>query len=371
MKTVFHKFAGNFLATGACALALSAILGSCGEPSFKIKGEISGADNQSLVLEKSDFYGRWVAIDSTRTSSSGSFSISRPAPAAPEIFRLALGDRYIYLPIDSVETVTLTSSLKDYGNEYSLSGTPNAEAMERFEKELMALPADISADSLDSFKRSVYSKYMRDAQGSIVSYYILTKVIGNRPLFDPQGKNDYKYFAAVATGFKELRPGDPRTRLLEKTSMDAIKRRNAERGIRLQVEANEISVIDIDLPDENGKNRKLSDIVGKGKPVVVMFTLLTHPDAPASNIELSKLYNSLGGNAEFYQVSLDPDQYAWRDAARNLPWVTVFDNAGQYSTAARDYNVSDIPTFFVYDSKGELKARAANVQELRRQLSSL
>lgn len=233
MKNVFHKFAGLLPGCGACAVACAALLSGCGEPSFKIKGEIYGAEDKSLVLEKSDFYGRWVAIDSTRVSSNGNFSISRPAPAAPEIFRLALGDRYIYLPIDSVETVTVTSSLKDYGSQYTLTGSANAEAMAAFEKDLMALPSDISADSLNSFKRSVFSKYMRDAQGSIVSYYVLTKIIGDKPLFDPQRGDDYKYFAAVATGFKELRPNDPRTRLLEKTSMDAIKRRNSEKGLRM------------------------------------------------------------------------------------------------------------------------------------------
>lgn len=368
MNSVFNKTGVRLLGGCACVLAAAAMLSACGEPQFKIKGEIYGADNQPLVLEKSDFHGRWVAIDSTRTSSAGSFSISRPAPAAPEIFRLALGDRYIYLPVDSVETVTMTSSLKDYGTEFTLSGSPKAEAMERFEKEVIALPSDISPDSLTSFKRSVFSKYMRDAQGSIVSYYILTKTIGDKPLFDPDS-DDYKYFAAVATGFKELRPGDPRTLLLEKTSMDAIKKRHSQSGLRRQIQAQEISVIDIDLPDENNTNRKLSDIVGKGKPVIVMFTLLTHPDSPAINTELAKIHSA--GNAEIYQVSLDPDQYSWRDAARNLPWVTVFDAAGQYSTAATNYNVGNIPTFFIYDRQGELKARAANISELRRELSSL
>lgn len=357
---------------GSCQMALIAscmMLASCGEPHFKIKGEIAGADNAPVLLEKSDFHGRWIAIDSTRTSSSGSFTISRPAPAAPEIFRLDLGGRYIYLPIDSVETVTVTTSEKDFGLQYTLAGTPKAEAMERFDKEVMALPAGISPDSLDSFKKNVFSKYIKDAQGSIVSYYVLTKTIGDKPLFNPD--KDYKYFAAVATGFKELRPNDPRTALLEQTSLSAIKQRNAERGTHLQIEAQEIKVLDIDLPDENGTNRKLSDYVGKGKPVVVMFTVLTHPDAPALNIELSKLYASQGGNAEFYQVSLDPDQYSWRDAAANLPWVTVFDPDGQYSKAARSYNVSDIPVFFIYNRQGELAARAVSVDELRRLLSSM
>ena len=348
--------------------ASSCLLVACGEPSFNIKGEIAGADNTSILLEKSDFYGRWVVVDSTRTSSSGAFSFSRPAPAAPEIFRLDIDNRYIYIPVDSIETISVNSSLNDFGTDFSVSGTEKGEALARFEKELQALPADISPDSLDSFKRGVFTRYMRDAQGSIVSYYILTKLRDNKPLFDPD--EDYKYFAAVATGFKAVRPNDPHTALLEKTSVDAIKRRNAGKGAHLQIEAEELTILDIDLPDENGKNQKLSDIVANGKPTVVMFTLLTHPDAPAANIELSKLYNRFVGNVNFYQVSLDPDQYAWRDAARNLPWVTVFDADGEYSKAARRYNVVDIPSYYIYNRKGELADRALSIPDLSKKLSS-
>lgn len=350
----------------AAAIAFSVIATACGSDDFKIKGEIYGADNQPVVLAKSDFHGRWVAIDSTRTSGNGSFSISRPAPAAPEIFRLEMDGKFIYVPIDSTETVTVTSSVEKFGTDFSLSGSQKAECLERFDKELMALPAGISTDSLESFKRNVYTKYMRDGQGSIVSYYILTKLIGDKALFDPE--NDYKYFAAVANGFKQLRPDDPHTILLETTTINAQKQRNKGKGKTIQIEAEELTVIDIDLPDENGKNRKLSELVGNGKPTVVIFSLLTHPESPALNLELSRLYSSLGGNVNFYHVSLDPDQYTWRDAAKNLPWVTVFDPDGEYSKAALKYNVSDLPTYFIYSAQGELQARAANINDLRKQL---
>lgn len=365
MQLNFYSLSG---AKSLLIIASSLLLAACSEPSFKIKGEISGADNQSVLLEKSDFLGRWIVVDSTRTSSDGSFSISRPAPAAPEIFRLDLDNRYIYIPVDSIETLTVTSSLDKFGTEFSVTGSEKAEALTRFEKEVHALPADISPDSLDSFKRNVFTKYMRDSQGSIVTYYILTKVKDNKPLFDPD--TDYKYFAAVATGFKAMRPDDPHTALLETTSVNAIKKRNAGKGTQLQIDAEELTMLEIELPDENGQNRKLSELVGNGKPTVVMFTLLTHPDSPAANIELSKIYNRYGGNINFYQVSLDPDQYAWRDAARNLPWITVFDADGEYSKAARMYNVSNIPAFFIYDRKGDLSERALNIDDLSKKLSS-
>lgn len=357
------KYLNIRLALGA--VALLAAVSSCGEAKFKIEGEINGADNQAVVLEKSDFHGRWVAIDSTRTNASGAFSISRTAPAAPEIFRLQVDGKYIYVPIDSIETVTVESSLANFGSDFSLSGSDNAVRLENFEKELMALPENVSDDSLASFKRAVFTKYMREPQASIVSYYILTKTFGKRNLFDPN-TDDYKYFAAVATGYKDLRPNDPHTALLEKTSLDALKRRNQERGARLEIKAPELKVIDIDLPDENGKNVKLSSIVNNGKKTVVIFSLLTHPDSPAINLALSDIYKS--GNVNFYQVSLDPDQYAWRDAAKNLPWTTVYDPDGQYSTAAVSYNVSAIPSFYIYSAAGELVDSAFSIDELKKKL---
>lgn len=367
------KICKQYISAAAKVMLFGALLGvcSCNSKDFKIKGEIYGADNQSVVLEKSDFHGYWVAIDSTRTSKNGSFSIKSPSPASPEIFRLCLGDKFIYFPIDENETLTLSTSSENFGKEYTLSGSDNAEALTRFESELNSLPRNISADSLKSFKRQVYTKYMQPAQGSIVAYYILTKTLGGDLLFNPEDKTDAKYFAAVATGFKEVRPDDPHTPLLEKTTLEALKRHNAGKGTPRQFEAQEITMVDIDLPDETGKNVKLSEVVGKGKPVVVIFSLLTYPESPAINMDLSKVYNSRPGSVEFYHVSLDPDQFAWRDAARNLPWITVYDANGQYSPAAASYNVGSMPTYFIYDSAGNLAKRVASASELQKSLAGM
>ena len=349
-----------------CAMACGLLITSCREADFKIKGEIYGADDKSVVLEKSDFYGRWIAIDSTRTNSNGSFTIKRPAPAAPEVFRLSIDDRFLYVPIDSTETVTITSSLDKFGTEFTLTGSQKAETLEHFEKDVMGIPANITTDSLNAIKKQIYAKYLMNAQGSVVSYYILTKVVNGKPLFDPQDNNDVKYFAAVATGFKQMRPDDPRTALLEQTSMQGLKRMNQNSGKRLEIEAEEINIVEIELPDENGNNRKLSETVGNGKPTVVAFSLLTHPDSPAVNLELSKLYNSR--NINIYQVSLDPDQYAWREAAKNLPWITVFDADGEYSKFASRYNVSTLPVYFIYSAGGDLIDRANNLDELKKKI---
>ena len=53
---------------------------------------------------------------------------------------------------------------------------------------------------------------------------------------------------------------------------------------------------------------------------------MTSEHSPAYNAALKKLYDA--GRADIYMVSLDSDRYAWREAARNLPWTNVFDPQG-------------------------------------------
>ena len=342
---------------------LSLLSVSCSNNKFKIKGEVYGGENKSIVLEKSDFQGRWLAVDSTRINGNGGFSFSFPAPVAPDIYRLSLNNQYIYIPIDSVETISLTTSYDKFGRDFSLEGSKNAEMLAQFEKKLQNTNTS-NPDSLNSFKRFVFSNYMKDFPGSILGFYILTKTIDNTPLYNPSDNNDRKYFAAVATGYQAVRPNDPHASLLEQTALQAMKQKNNEIGNYRTIEANEIALIDMDLQDENGNNIKLSSVTGQGKPVVVIFSLLNVEDSPQLNIALSNVYKKHAGKVEFYNVSLDSDQYAWREAAKNLPWITVYSPGGNSSVEALQYNVSQIPSFYIYNASGELSSRPLTIEEL-------
>lgn len=349
------------------ALAISIFAASCSDHNFKVKGEIYGGEEKSIVLEKSDFNGNWIPVDSTRINKNGGFSFAFPSPSSPEIFRLALNNQYVYFPIDSTETITVSSSFDKFGNDFSLTGSTNAQNLGSFEKELQN--ADINnPEAMHEFKRNVYSKFMKDAPGSIVSFYILTKTVNGIPIYDTSLPNDRKYFGAVANGFKTMKPNDPHTALLERVAIQALKMKNSEAGNYKTIEANEISLIDIDLQDEYGKNVKLSDIAGHGKPVVVIFSLLNQPESPELNIQLAQIYNRHKDKVEFYNVSLDSDQYAWRDAAKNLPWITVYSPGQGASDDARKYNAYQLPAYFIYNADGELTKRPLSLEELDKAL---
>ncbi len=350
----------------AFAVSILSLATACGEKGFKIEGNVADGDNEKVLLEKADFSGFWTIVDSVRTDSKGNFEFSQPQQSGPEIYRLSLNDKYIYLPVDSTETLNVTTSQSGFGHDFEVSGTEQAVRMAKFEKDLNAgSPYFDNADSLANFKRRIYSEYLQNARGGIISYYILTKVVGNKPLYDPSTQ-DYKYIQAVANSFNEFKPNDAHTPFLLNLAKAARVHHNDLNGVKTVIEAEEIKVIDIELNDENGKTRKLSELVGKGKPVVVAFTLMRDGVTPDINRQLAELYNA--GRIDIYNVSPDRDQYGWKTAAANLPWVTVLDPSAGQDKVFLQYNVGALPTFFLYNAAGELIARAATVKELRSHL---
>lgn len=351
---------------GGALLLMALSLAACKEKDFKVEGNIEGGADRSLLLEKADFHGRWIVVDSTKINSDGKFEISAPRPSAPDIYRLALDDRFIYLPVDSTETLSVTGRVENFGSDFTVTGTPQAERMAQFEQELMKLDF---ADKVkrDEFKRNVYNKYLKDAQGAVISYYVLTKVVGDEALYDITDPADAKYYAAVATSYRQYRPQDPHAEMIAQASLEAMKKKNSEKGKRRVVEAEEVKMIDIELPDEKGNKVKLSETVGKGKRGVMIVSMMNEPESPAVNKALSDLYASKG-NVTFYMVSLDDDLYGWREGARNLPWTTVVDPGGRHSSIITKYNVGALPAFFIYDGEGNLVDRAMSIEELKSKL---
>ena len=63
-------------------------------------------------------------------------------------------------------------------------------------------------------------------------------------------------------------------------------------------------------------------------------------------------------------MSLDDNEYAWKEAAKNLPWITVLNDISKGSQPVRDYNVTALPTAFIIDRDGELVSRINSPEQL-------
>ncbi len=337
------------------------LLASCGGNTFSVTGTIEGAtDTTQMVMEVSN-NGMWLIADSVKFSKDGTFKVVQPAPQFADVYRLRYKAKSIYFPIDSVETVEITGNIRNFATDYVLSGTQLAEDMMAVDKKAM-LMHEADSMSMTAWKKRLAQKILSEPS-SILSYYIINKYIGNTPLYNPQDKEDLKIIGAVANAYNTFKPGDPRTAYL--VALTVNNRRVASPAAVKTVEVEEIPLLDISLQDENGKVRNLSKVCAEGKVVVLNFTVYNAELSPAFNKILSDDYKKYKGRGfEIYQVAYDTDEFAWRQAAKNLPWITVYDSEGLNSMNLPKYNVGGFPAIFIINRKGEIAERVIDIEKL-------
>lgn len=347
-------------------MATAALMAACtGKNEWTVNGQIEGADGQTLLLEAST-NGRWYPLDSVSLPKSGNFTISHEAAGYPDIYRLRLADKTLYFPIDSIETVTVVSRADAFDKEYTLDGSDAAQRLMSVDRQLMAAVTSNASGQLevDSILKRELARMMLADPAGIVSYYILNKQLNGRPLYDPANKTDIRIIGAVANAFDQYRPNDPRTAYLKRLFLSSRK------GATTQaVTAREVPLLDIALYDDKGQEQKLSDAAAANKVVVLNFTVYGAEASPAYNIALNKAYERFHSSGmTIYQVSVNPDEYVWKQSARTLPWITVYNSPTGGSANLMNYNVTSLPTTFII-ANGEIAERIDDIDNLQSILS--
>lgn len=351
-----------------CGLSTAILLSAAGCSSsdqWNLSGNIKDApENTTLIVEASQ-NGRWYPLDTITTDKNGDFKLDRKAAAHPGIYRLRMNDKVIYFPIDSIDAVTISTTMTGYDTDFHLSGTSEAEMMEAVDKRLMDAAAKRSArevvgDSL--LKRELGRKLLANPSG-IVAYYIINKQIDGLQLFDPSDKFDNRIIGAVANAYADSRPNDPRTEYLRKLYISG--RPAAVRSIQ----AAEIPMFDIKLYDRKGTEQSLGDVAKRHKVVVLNFTTYSAPESTPFNNELHKIWKQFNNSGmTIYQVSVSDEEPLWRSAAANLPWISVYQSETADATPLLNYNVAVLPTTYII-ADGEIKERVDNISSLNSTVS--
>ncbi len=346
----------------AIAAAILAVITACsGRNEWTVNGKIEGAEGQTILLEASD-NGRWFVIDSIEVNSSGQFSANHSASGYPDIYRLRLGDKTLYFPIDSIETVTVVTKADAFDDEYEISGSSSADMLMAVDRKVKEASKDNATASIgaDSVLKRELSTILLDNPSGIISYYIINKRVHGVPLFNPGNKADLRVIGAVANAFNQYRPNDPRTTYLTRLF---ISNKAKQTGITDTIAAPEIRIIDINLYDNKGTRHSLEETAEKADVVILNFTAYTGEFSQPLNVALNKLYERYHDKGlEIYQVSVDNDEYQWRQSAKNLPWITVFNPVTESKTLL-EYNVGAVPAIFII-SNGEIVERIDNISKL-------
>jgi peroxiredoxin len=163
--------------------------------------------------------------------------------------------------------------------------------------------------------------------------------------------NDVFIFKKVYDSLSVVYPNSPYVSSLA----DDIKQREQYIYFGTKIDnASEMSHPDISLYDVNAKVRNLSEL--DGKVIILSFWSTTEPTHKIFNAELKELYDKYKNRGlEVYQVCADTDKTAWASQvkAQGLEWVSVCD-PGNMSGTLNLYNITNIPTLYIIDKKGDI-----------------
>ncbi|MCM1293778.1 MAG: AhpC/TSA family protein [Bacteroides sp.] len=356
--------AANYL---QCAL-LTAALAACSDSNrWHVEGTLANSEpGTNLVLESSNYLGQWYPIDTIAVSSNGAFRVSHPVAGYPEVYRLTLGDESLYFPIDSTETINIAADAKGISHSYTLSGSDEADRMQQLNDMIAKVIADQGEQAItyDPELRRNLANYILANPSGIAAYYTIFRRVGDTPLFNPADRADLRMIGAVANAFSSKRPDDPRTPYLAQYYLQG--RRNA--GYKIQADtivATEMQLPEIELLDRNGVSRSLTEAASKGNVVILNFTGYTAEWSPSLNLELAKIYReNKSKGLEIYQIAFDEDEFDWRTAAANVPWISVYGAPKERGKVLLNYNVGALPVSFVINRDGELVERVEDVTKL-------
>jgi peroxiredoxin len=174
---------------------------------------------------------------------------------------------------------------------------------------------------------------------------------------------DALHFSNAADTLEMVYPESKYVKALRK---EAQKRLNQMELFSRVAAAETVDFLDIELPNQNGKKVKLSDVHNK----VTLVYFWTASDAAQKMFNLDALlpvykkYHDKGFN--IYQVSLDVDNGMWARVMKEqkLPWTNVSDISGGASRYVMAYNLSKLPSAFLVGGDGLTNATISDERSL-------
>ena len=370
--------------------AMFAITGCTQDPMATIEGNITEAEGETLYLDHIGIE-RTTVVDSAHLKTDGAFRFRVSQPECFDFYRLRIGREIAYISIDSTETLRVNAAFPTMSAAYQVDGSDDNLILKRLvhkQSELQHAILTLVRNSgpeigttqaridtlIKQYKESVRMEYIYAAPGKPYAYFALFQRLGGELIFDPLTvRDDIRCFAAVATNLDLYYPESERAKHLKNIAIKGMRNTRQPQTIdysAIQDKIVEASIIDINLPNIDGIEHRLTDL--KGKAVMLDFTAYDHEQSAARVIILRELYNKYADQGfEIYQVSLDPDEHFWKTAAENIPWICVRDEEAPYSRSATLYGIRELPTYFLINRAGELVMRDTAVKDLEAEIQRL
>lgn len=350
----------KYISYFAAFCSLIFMLSACSKQ-VSINGNVMSATGKTLYLLHEREQG-WMVEDSVSLSVNGKFKFTIPSTRFIEFYRISLADESVVLAVDSTSKRLTVSATKGSFVDAVVSGSKASEDIAVLRKSAYNLQRQLSnrglADSLITSHKQLAQSVILSNTASPAAYYAIFQTIAGAFVFHPSNASDLPYWTAVATGFDLKYPDFERTTQLKAIVLAAQKEvrraRMADSGMILN--ANVSGLVDLNLPNRAGENVSLSSL--KGKVVLLDFSAYALESSAAHTLFLRELYDDYHHKGfEIYQVSSDIDKLLWMERSRQVPWISVRDENAPRSMSIISYNVTELPTFFLISSDGDVVGR--------------
>lgn len=327
-------------------------------PGTTIKGQIEGAENLQVFIDKVIFGKANNVIGKSEIDNQGKFSVNFPDGLDDGIYNVRIGAKRINLVLDNgegaVEINGRLSTLQNY--DVSINGSPSSNVLAQTMSDLLA--KKMTVENVKTFVDTISSPIL----ASLISYRL--------------GENG-SYLSIHKAALNRLQTSADAPELAEAfggwvSAVDQLYQQQLQRQ-RIQVGQ---PAPDIRLPSPDGKEYALSDL--KGKVVLLDFWAAWCGPCRRENPNVVKVYNkykdqgftifsvSLDGldsrtaarfNEEQKSKMMDSQKAKWMTAIKqdNLTWPYHVSDLKKWECApAQAYGVTSIPRAFMIDREGKI-----------------
>ncbi len=343
-----------------------------GEIKFTINGKLEGYANYQIRLYKFH-YNNSIFIDSVFTNDTGGFTFKKSLKENSILYVQYSTTLAVPLIVENGAVFNLVIHTNLNGLNYDLNGVKCEKSnsiydflrkFSRLNGELNSFESEISkeTDPMKSYSLQMYAAMkqqelqstidtMLNYKSPLESYFVLFAFVEDQQ--PSQMKNI----------FTRMEPKD----IKSKYYSDLKDLYNKNKG----VEIGEIAP-DIDLPQTDGSNLKLSSL--RGKYVLIDFWASWCGPCRAEFPNVKRVYEKYKEKGfEIYGVSLDRDKPSWTNSINSLglPWKHVSDLKYWGCAPVKVYKVSGIPFTVLLDKEGRVIAKNLRGAELEKKLEEL
>ncbi len=348
-------------------IGLGIFVGSCNNnDELSIKGKIENAGEIKKVL----LYETDQLVDSAFLNDNNEFKFRRIAPDA-NFYTLVIAEKNFLIVGQNGDKLQFKSDYLDTTNTYEISGSDVSEKIRDFNKistdygkifqsiqSEYASQININPDAKDSIYNALMPKFQSNMdEFSKEAYKFVQNNKDNLAGFYAAGTIDQdKYEQELIAYAEELKSKFPNNKSVQSFVSKMV-------GIK-PVSIGQIAP-DFQLPDQNGKEFKLSDF--RGKYILLDFWASWCAPCREENPNIVKQFEKFKNkNFTVLGVSLDDNRAAWVKAIKDdqLNWPHLSELKRWDGKVTLLYKVEGIPASFLIDPSGKIIAKNLRGAEL-------